>query len=121
MVKKEPVELSEYEKQRQANIAQRDNLLKQLALDAAPAGLGPKPVAKQSNKSTSTHKKSGPVKRVKKEIQPRRTSSRLLGLIADSKVAKSKVENDYVVVQETARAKRQRVSDDLNLSDVMIV
>ncbi len=41
MVKKEPVELSEYEKQRQANIAQRDNLLKQLALYAAPAGLGP--------------------------------------------------------------------------------
>ncbi len=120
MVKKEPAELSEYEKQRQANIAQRDNLLKQLALDAASAGLGPKPVAKQSNKSTSTHKKKGLVKRVKEEIQPRRTSSRLLGLTADSEVAKRKAEDDYVAVQEAARAKRQRVSGDLNLSDVVV-
>jgi len=120
MVKKEPAELSEYEKQRQANIAQRDNLLKQLALDAASAGLGPKPVAKQSNKNTSTHKKKGLVKRVKEEIQPRRTSSRLLGLTADSEVAKRKAEDDYVAVQEAARAKRQRVSGDLNLSDVVV-
>ncbi len=120
MVKKEPAEISEYEKQRQANIAQRDNLLKQLAIDAASAGLGPKPVAKQSNKSTFTHKKKGLVKRVKEEIQPRRTSSRLLGLTADSEVAKRKAEDDYVAVQEAARAKRQRVSGDLNLSDVVV-
>lgn len=119
MVKKEPIELSEYEKQRQANIAQRDNLLKQLALDAASAGLGPKSAAKAPNKST-THKKKGHVKKVKEEIQPRRTSSRLLGLTADSEVAKRKAEDDYVAVLEAARAKRQRVSGDLILSDVVV-
>ena len=120
MVKKEPIELSEYEKQRQANIAQRDNLLKQLALDAASAGLGPKPVAKPSSKSVSTHKKKAPVKKIKEEIQPRRTSSRLLGLTADSEVAKRKAEDEYTATQEAARAKRQRISGDLDLSDVVV-
>ena len=120
MVKKEPIELSEYEIQRQANIAQRDNLLKQLALDAASAGLGPKPVSKPLNKSSAVHKKKAPVQRVKEEIQPRRTSSRLLGLTADSEVAKRKAEDEYVAVQEAARAKRQRVSGDLNLSEVVV-
>ena len=120
MVKKELAELSEYERQRQANIAQRDNLLKQLALDAASAGLGPKPVSKPSNKSASAQKKKAPVKKIKEEIQPRRTSSRLLGLTADSEVAKRKAEDQYVAALEAARAKRQRVSGDLNLSDVVV-
>lgn len=120
MAKKDLVELSEYEKQRQANIAQRDNLLKQLALDAASAGLGPKAVSKPSNKSTSAHKKKVPAKKVKEEIQPRRTSSRLLGLTADSEVVKRKAEDQYVAAQEVARVKRQRVSGDLNLSDVVV-
>lgn len=119
MAKKEPTELSEYEKQRQANIAQRDNLLKQLALDARSAGLGPKPVSKPPSKPASTHKKT-PVKRIKEEILPRRTSSRLAGLTADSEVAKRKAEDEYVAVQEAARAKRQRFSGDLNLSDAVV-
>ena len=114
-------QLSEYEKQRQANIAQRDKLLKQLALDAGQAGLGPqKPVPKANKKSTSSRKK-GPVKRVKVEdTGPRRTSSRLQGLTADSEVAKRKAEDEYVATQEAARAKRQRHSGELNLSDVVV-
>ena len=113
-------ELSEYEQQRQANIAQRDKLLKQLALDAGQAGLGPqKP--KPSTKSTPSNKKKTPAKRVKVEdAGPRRTSSRLLGLTADSEVAKRKAEDEHVAVQEAARAKRQRHSGDLNLSDVVV-
>ena len=113
-------DLSEYEQQRQANIAQRDKLLKQLALDAGQAGLGPqKP--KPSNKSAAPHKKKTPVKRVKVEdAGPRRTSSRLQGLTADSEIAKRKAEDDYVAVQEAARVKRQRQSGDLNLSDVVV-
>lgn len=120
MARKETVELSEYEKQRQANIAQRDKLLKQLALDASSAGLGPKPIAKPLIKKESAQKKKTPVKRVKEEILPRRTSSRLAGLTADSEVAKRKAEDEYVAAQELARAKRQRISGDLNLSDVVV-
>jgi len=113
-------QLSEYEQQRQANIAQRDKLLKQLALDAGQAGLGPqKP--KPSSKSTSLNRTRAPAKRVKVEdICPRRTSSRLQGLTADSEVAKRKAEDEYVAVQEAAKAKRQRHSGDLNLSDVVV-
>lgn len=114
-------EISEYEQQRQANIAQRDKLLKQLALDAGQAGLGPQKPAAKSNKSSSSHKKKGPVKRVKVEdAGPRRTSSRLQGLTADSEVAKRKAEDEYVATQEAARAKRQRHSGELNLSDVVV-
>lgn len=119
MARKEAIELSEYEKQRQANIAQRDSLLKQLALDAASAGLGPKSI-KPPSKSSSSLKKKPAAKRVKEEVLPRRTSSRLAGLTADSEVAKRKAEDEYVAVQEAARAKRQRVSEDLNLSDVVV-
>ena len=113
-------QISEYEQQRQANIAQRDKLLKQLALDAGQAGLGPqKP--KPAPKSTSSNKKKAPVKKIKiEDAGPRRTSSRLQGLTADSEVAKRKAEDEYVAVQEAARVKRQRQSGDLNLSDVVV-
>ena len=120
MARKEIAELSEYEKQRQANIAQRDKLLKQLALDASSAGLGPKPLVKPLIKKETAQKKKAPVKRVKEEILPRRTSSRLAGLTADSEVAKRKAEDEYAAAQEAARAKRQRISGDLNLSDVVV-
>ena len=114
-------EISEYEQQRQANIAQRDKLLKQLALDAGQAGLTPQKPAPRSSKSSTSHKKQDPVKRVKVEdTGPRRTSSRLLGLTADSEVAKRKAEDEYVATQEAARAKRQRHSGELNLSDVVV-
>ena len=114
-------ELSEYEQQRQANIAQRDKLLKQLALDAGQAGLGPQKPAPKPHKSSAAHKKKGPVKRVKVEdVGPRRTSSRLLGLTADSEVAKRKAEDEHAAEQEVARAKRQRHSGELNLSDVVV-
>lgn len=120
MARKETAELSEYEKQRQANIAQRDQLLKQLALDASSAGLGPKPFVKPLIKRETAQKKKAPVKKVKEEVLPRRTSSRLAGLTADSEVAKRKAEDEYAAAQEAARAKRQRISGDLNLSDVVV-
>ncbi|KAL6721277.1 hypothetical protein ACLMJK_000379 [Lecanora helva] len=113
-------QLSEYEQQRQANIAQRDKLLKQLALDAGQAGLGPqKP--KAPTKPAASHKKKTPAKKVKiEDAGPRRTSSRLQGLTADSEIAKRKAEDEYVAVQEAARIKRQRHSGDLDLSDVVV-
>ncbi|KAI9874759.1 MAG: hypothetical protein M1830_009325, partial [Pleopsidium flavum] len=105
---------------RQANIAERDALLKQLALDAASAGLAPKPISKPLATADRSHKRKNPVKKIKDEVLPRRTSSRLAGLTADSEVAKRKAEDEYIAVQEAARAKRQRVSGDLDLKDIVI-
>ncbi|KAL8674495.1 MAG: hypothetical protein Q9168_001087 [Polycauliona sp. 1 TL-2023] len=119
MAKQVANEISDYERQRQENIAQRDKLLKQLALDASSAGLGagqkPKPV-----KPTTTQRKKPPVKKTKEEIVPRRTSSRIAGIEADSEVAKRKAENEHVAVQEAARVKRQRVSGPLDLSEIQV-
>ncbi|MCJ1308717.1 hypothetical protein MMC25_002371 [Agyrium rufum] len=121
MVKKGGVDLSEYELQRQANIAERDALLKQLALDAAGAGLGPKPVVKKpASNGTRTHRKAPLAKRIKQEVVPARKSSRLAGFTADSEVVKRKAEDDYTTAKEQERAKKQRVSGDLSLSDVVV-
>ena len=113
-------EISDYEQQRQANIAERDALIKQLALDAASAAFQPKKtISKPSTNGTRTHKKT-PIRRVKEEVVPRRTSSRLAGLTADSEVAKRKAEDEYEAVQEVARLKRQRVSGNLDLTDIVV-
>ena len=119
MAKNAPPEMSEYEKQRQANIAQRDKLLKDLALDARAAGLGPKPAQKPPTKSNTTKRKV-PKPKVEQDFGPRRTSSRLQGIVADSEVAKRKADEEYVAVQEANRIKRQRQSGDLKLSDVVV-
>ena len=50
----------------------------------------------------------------------RRTSSRLRGIVADSEVAKRKAEDEAEAFQEAQRLKRQRVSGDLNLTDVVV-
>lgn len=117
MAKKEPVELSEYERQRQENIAQRDELLKQLALDASSAGLGP---GHKPKPTKSAPKRKSVVKKVKEEIVARRTSSRIAGIEADSEVAKWKAEDEHVAAQEAAKVKRQRISGRLNLSEVQV-
>ena len=109
-------EVSDFEAQRLANIAERDALLKKLQTEAASAGLytKPKPVGRPAKK------KQTPAKRVVKEEDagPRRTSSRLAGIQADSEVAKRKAEDDYVAVKEAERAKRQRRSGDLVLGEI---
>lgn len=122
MPKKEPPNLSAYELQRQANIAERDALLKQLALDAATVGLAPKPLSRgrPPTNGAITHKKKPLVKKVKEEVVPRRTSSRLAGLTADSEVAKRKAEDEYGAVREAERVKRQRVSGTVELGDIVV-
>ncbi|ETI22709.1 hypothetical protein G647_06785 [Cladophialophora carrionii CBS 160.54] len=112
---------SDFEKQRLANIAERDALLKKLTQEAQSAGLYTKPpVLQNGQKRTATAKSKGPpAKRVKKEaaeIVPRRTSSRLAGLQADSEVAKQKAEVEYEKAKEVERARRQRVTGDLSFS-----
>lgn len=118
MEKPEPFKISEFEQQRLANIAQRQHLLKQLALDARQAGVGPQP--KPTGRPANSHKKKPAAKKIKEEVLPKRTSSRLAGLTADSEVAKRKAEDEYVAVQEAQKAKRQRFSGDLDLSDAVV-
>jgi hypothetical protein len=118
-----PPEISDFEKQRLANIAERDALLKKLTSEVQQAGLYQKPSSKATtNGPGRPHKKQAPMKRVKKEedFGPRRTSSRLAGIQADSEVAKRKADEEYEVAKEQARAKRQRISGDLALGDIVV-
>jgi hypothetical protein len=116
-----PLEQSDFEKQRLANIAERDALLKKLTQEAAASGLYSKAPngGPQSGTKRAAKPKQPPAKRVKKEIDvtPRRTSSRLAGVQADSEVAKEKAEKEYERAKEVERQKRQRVTGDLNFTD----
>ncbi|KAG8628844.1 hypothetical protein KVT40_002709 [Elsinoe batatas] len=112
------LEISDYERQRQENIAKNKALLQQLQLDAAASGLGPKKASKPAQ-SAGQKRKRQPEK-VKKDIVPTRTSSRIRGIVADSEVAQKKAEEERQVYLEQERAKRQRVSGDLNLGDVVV-
>jgi WD repeat-containing protein 76 len=118
-----PPEISDFEKQRLANIAERDAILKKLTNEAQQAGLYQKrPPKAAANAAGAAQKKKTVVKRVKKEedFAPRRTSSRLAGIQADSEVAKRKADEEYELAKELARAKRQRVSGDLALGDIVV-
>ncbi|KAL2358517.1 WD repeat-containing protein [Cryomyces antarcticus] len=111
--------LSDYEVQRQEKIAKNQALLRELQLEGAAAGLAPKGRSAQTTKATRAPKKKTVVK-IKEEVVPRRTSSRLKGIVADSEVAKRKAEDEADAFHQAERAKRQRVSDDLNLSDIVV-
>lgn len=117
-------DLSDFEKQRAANIAERDALLKKLSLEAQSTGLLP-PRASDSHgaRKPQSRKRTAPSARVKKEQEqavPRRTSARLAGVQADNDVAKRKHEEGFQVAQAAAEAKRQRVSGDLDMGDITI-
>lgn len=122
MPKKSAAELSEYEMQRQENIAKNQALLQKLQLEAASAGLAPsKPKAPSSTAdSKNAKKRKAPVQKVKEEVVPRRTSSRLKGIVADSEVARQKAEQEAELLAQADRAKRQRKSEDLRFSDVVV-
>ncbi|KAI9772034.1 MAG: hypothetical protein M1840_001322 [Geoglossum simile] len=117
-------ELNEYELQRQENIAKNQALLRELQLNAAKQGLGisSKPTASARPKSNSSknHRKKAPSQQIVYENVPRRTSSRLAGLTADSEVAKRKAEEEHAAMQDATKAKRQRVSGALDLSDIVV-
>lgn len=111
--------LSDYERQRQENIAKNRALFQQLQLEAAATGLGPKKAAAKP-KPAAGQKRKRPEPKVKEELLPRRTSSRIRGIVADSEVAQKKAEEERVAWVEAEKAKRQRVSSDLNLGDVIV-
>lgn len=110
--------LSEYELERQERIAKNQALLRSLALDAAGAGLAP--TKSRSATPAKSQKKKSAAKREKVEVVPLRTSSRLRGIVADSEVAKRKAEDEHEALRAAEQAKRQRVSGDLNLGDIVV-
>lgn len=57
------------------------------------------------------------MQQVKEEVTPRRTSSRQRGTVADSDFAKRKAGEDVETFKE---ANRQRVNDNLNMSDIVV-
>ncbi|KAH7115170.1 WD repeat-containing protein [Dendryphion nanum] len=115
---RQKVELSEYERKRQENIAKTQKLLRDLEMEAAQAGIAP--TAKKTTSTKPKPKKAAPKKIKQEEVVPRRTSSRLRGIEADSDKAKRKAEEEYVAIKEADRAKRQRISDAFNFSDIVV-
>ncbi|KAH7410374.1 WD repeat-containing protein [Phaeosphaeria sp. MPI-PUGE-AT-0046c] len=120
MARGKNAELSEYERKRQENIAKTQALLRNLEMEAAEAGLGPTSKARVSSSSKPKAKKPAPRRIKQEDVAPRRTSSRLKGIEADSETAKRKAEDEYVAIKEADRAKRQRVSDAFNFSDIVV-
>lgn len=115
---RQKVELSDYERKRQENIAKTQALLRNLEMEAAEAGLAPTAKAPSSAKPKS--KKSVPKKIKQEEAVPRRTSSRLKGIEADSETAKRKAEEEHEARKEADKAKRQRISDAYNFKDIVV-
>lgn len=111
----QPQEPSDFERQRLANIAERDALLKKLTSEAQAQGQFPPPASINGNQKKRPAKPKGPpAKKVKKEdIQPRRVSSRLKGIEADSEVARQKEEKEYEERRVEEQKKRERKIDDV--------
>jgi hypothetical protein len=109
MARGKNVEISDYERKRMENIAKTQALLRNLELEAAQAGLGPTGKVRAPGSAKPKSKKPAPKKIKQEEVAPRRTSSRLKGIVADSETAKRKADDEYVAIRDADRAKRQRV------------
>ncbi len=107
--------MSAFERKRLENIAANQAMLKDLSKAAEKILPQPKPAAKP--RSSVPRKKTTPVKR--ESARPTRTSLRLSGVEADSETAKRKAEVEETFAKEAARAKRLRVSGDLNFTDII--
>ncbi|KAK6524613.1 hypothetical protein TWF281_011516 [Arthrobotrys megalospora] len=121
---------NDYERQRLENIEKNRKLLQELELTtaanafrAASEKKAAAAASKPTSKSTSSSKKRSRAATIKKEVPdefiPRRTSSRLKGIPADSEVAKRKADAEDAAFKEVERAKRQRVAGELSLSDIV--
>ncbi|ODM22851.1 WD repeat-containing protein [Aspergillus cristatus] len=119
-------ELSEFEKQRLANIAERDQLLKKLKQEAQSSGLAlpppPRPTAKKPPTDSSRPKKKPAPRKpvVQDDPAPRRVSSRLRGIAADSEVAKRKADEQQEAMMEAERAKKVRKSDAFSFNEMVV-
>jgi DNA-binding helix-hairpin-helix protein with protein kinase domain len=89
-------------------------------MEAAEAGLAPTAKSSSASRPKSKPKKVVPKKIKQEEVTPRRMSSRLKGIEADSETAKRKAEEELDARREADKMKRQRVSDAYNLSDIVV-
>ncbi len=106
--------ISAFERKRLANIAANREVLTEISATAKK--VIPKPAPKPPSKRPS--RKSEPVKR--EHARPTRTSSRLAGLGADDTTLKRKMEVEAQAQADVAKAKKMRVSGDLNLGDIVV-
>ncbi|EPS45440.1 hypothetical protein H072_562 [Dactylellina haptotyla CBS 200.50] len=117
---------NDYERQRLENIEKNRKLLQELELTQASnafrAATEQKKAAVSSVSKASSKKRTRPppVKKEEEEFTPRRTSSRIRGIAADSEIAKRKADAQEAAFKEVERAKRQRVAGELSLSDIAI-
>lgn len=104
--------MNDYEQERLANIAKNEALLKEIGLTGIKP---PKPrTSTPLKKATPRRKSESPSVSV-----PRRTSSRLSGIPADSEVAKRKAEAQLEEQCAIERQKRMRVKGPVALQDVL--
>lgn len=113
-------EISDYERMRQENIAKTQALLRNLELEAAEAGLAPTSRSTASSRPKLKAKKPVAKKIKVEDVTPRRVSSRLKGIEADSETAKRKAEDEYTAQREADRVRRQRISEAFNFSDIVV-
>lgn len=111
--------LSDLERQRLKFIADRDAALAELQIQKKAQEVGL--YAKPAKRAAPASKKSTAVKRIKiEDVQPRRTSSRIRGIQADSELAKQEAEKHYEEAKEADRVRRQRRTGDLELGAIMV-
>jgi hypothetical protein len=120
MVRNSVPELSEFERKRQENIARNKTLLGELVLTAAETGLAPKKRKLASTPSSASKKTKRSSPKPKENVQPTRTSSRLRNIPADSEVARLKAEEERQIQAAAEKAKKQRISDDVDFSALPI-
>ncbi|ORY79398.1 WD40-repeat-containing domain protein [Protomyces lactucae-debilis] len=108
--------MNDYEAERLANIAKNEALLKEIGLTGIKA-----PSVASSNGSLK--RKKAPARPRKKEedvsLAPRRTSSRLSGIPAESEVARNAYEKAEEDRREAERLKRVRVAGPIALEHVI--
>ncbi|KAG6306901.1 hypothetical protein E4U45_006167 [Claviceps purpurea] len=112
--KKEPAEMSAFERKRLENIEANRAILKDISATAKkiiPAKPAPTTAPRRSRRSE-------PVKR--ETPRPTRVSSRLAGLEADNERLKRKLEIEAEHQAQEAKAKKLRVNHDLNLGDIAV-
>ncbi|KAM3442821.1 hypothetical protein MY4824_000962 [Beauveria thailandica] len=113
-VKKEPAEMSAFERRRLENIAANKALLTDISATAKKV-IPDKPVLKAPPK-----RRSQAVQVKKEPARPTRMSSRLAGIEADNDTLKRKLEVENEFEAAKSRAKKMRIGDDLNIGDIVV-
>lgn len=112
--------ISEFEKQRQANIARNKELLRKLNLTELANEFGKNENGK-NQKPKSKHK-TPKVKIEKKEVLPLRRSRRIAGVKVEDSAANDvldKLDEDKLEKERLKQLESVRLSDDLKLSEVI--